>query len=673
VSIRTPDQRLRVFVSSTLDELANERQAVREAVESLRMTPVMFELGARPYPPRALYRAYLEQSDVFIGLYWERYGWVAPGERVSGLEDEYSLAGGRPKLIYIKAPGPKREPRLRALISRIKSDDEVSYRRFASAHELRSFVADDLAVLLTERFEGSAPRTDAPARPGTIGRVPRPLTRLIGREADVTRVLELLDDPENRILTIFGTGGVGKTRLALAVAERVKDRDPGGVVYVDLSAVSEPSLVIPTIADALGVRERDAASLGTRLSDSRKAKRLLIVLDNVEQVAAAAPELADLLAGAPGIQLMVTSRRILKLRGEHVYEVQPLPVPAEDEETSSAVELFLERVGAVQPGFQPTGDDLAAISELTRQLDGLPLAIELASAWVRVMSPRAILERMGERPLDLLRSGSSDMPKRQQTLRHTIAWSYSLLSTDAQTLFARLSVFVGSVDLEAIEQVANPGGRLTTLDLLGSLVDSSLVRPAGERAEPQFGMLQTIRDFAAERLEAGGEAEETRRRHEAYYLELAERGSIAQGGVDPADWLERFDNFRAVLRRAALRGDAAVGVRMGRALAGFWHSRGWYSEGRDWMKDATAWYTLELWAMAELGEGRAEHALRLFALAERGYRGSSPRRTETEIHRRLEADLRAALRARYEPLMAEAQQLDFDAAMEELASETAAR
>jgi hypothetical protein len=234
-------------------------------------------------------------------------------------------------------------------------------------------------------------------------------------------------------------------------------------------------------------------------------------------------------------------------------------------------------------------------------------------------------------------------------------------------------VFVGTVDLDAIEHVANPDGRLPTLDLLGSLVDSSLVRPAGDAAEPQFGMLETIREFAAEQLEAGGAAEETSRRHEAYYLELAERGSMAQGTVDPTDWLERFDNFRAVLRRAVLRGDATVGLRMGRALAGFWHRRGWYSEGRDWMKDATAWYTLELWATAELQEGRAERALRLSSLAERGYQGAHPRRDATETHRRLEEELRAALGARYEPLRAEARKLDFDAALDELTSETSDR
>ncbi len=180
-SIRTPDRRLRVFVSSTLEELASEREAVREAIESLRLTPVMFELGARPHPPRALYRAYLEQSDVFVGLYWERYGWVAPGETVSGLEDEYNLAGSRPKLVYLKTPAPNREPGLAKLIDRIRAADDVAYRRFKSADELRSLVADDLAVLLTERFEASTPMPEESTPVTAVGRIPHPLTPLIGR------------------------------------------------------------------------------------------------------------------------------------------------------------------------------------------------------------------------------------------------------------------------------------------------------------------------------------------------------------------------------------------------------------------------------------------------------------------------------------------------------------
>src|SRR5215207_4645959 len=266
VAILTPDQRLRVFVSSTLQELAGDRQAVREAIESLRLTPVMFELGARPYPPRALYRAYLEQSDVFVGLYWERYGWVAPGEDVSGLEDEYGLSGDRPKLIYIKTPAPHREPRLSELIARIQGDDRASYRRFSDADELRSLVADDLAVLLTERFSVSALRVK-PSRSGVLPPLPRPPTRLIGRDGDVRRVFDILAHPGNRLVTIVGAGGIGKSRLALAVAEGAKDRFTDGVAYVELSAVSEPSLLRPTIAKALGMQEGTGLGIGSQLGE----------------------------------------------------------------------------------------------------------------------------------------------------------------------------------------------------------------------------------------------------------------------------------------------------------------------------------------------------------------------------------------------------------------------
>ena len=223
MAIRTPDQRVRVFVSSTLQELAEERRAVRAAIESMRMTPVMFEQGARPHPPRAIYRAYLDQSDIFVGLYWERYGWVAPNEEVSGLEDEYVLSGDRPKLIYVKARAPKREARLSELIARIQHDDRVSYRRFDDAYDLHSLVADDLAVILSERFSAAAAKMGGPPP------LPQPPTRLIGREEDLSRILELLSDPHTRLVTIFGTGGVGKSRLALAVAEEVKNRYAGGV------------------------------------------------------------------------------------------------------------------------------------------------------------------------------------------------------------------------------------------------------------------------------------------------------------------------------------------------------------------------------------------------------------------------------------------------------------
>jgi predicted ATPase len=592
VSIRTPDQRIRVFVSSALQELAEDRRVVREAIESMRLTPVMFEQGARPHPPRALYRAYLEQSDVFIGLYWERYGWVAPGEEVSGLEDEYALSGDRPKLIYIKSPALNREPRLSKLIERIRRDDRASYRPFSDPDELRSLVAEDLAVLLSERFSASAAPRAEPSWSEALPALPRPLTRLIGRDEDVARVLDLLADPSTRLVTITGTGGIGKSRLALAVAERARDRYADGVAYIELAAVTEPSLLLPTIAKVLDVEERTGLSIGLQLQDRLAEARILIVLDNMEQLTDAAGDVSDLLAGADALQLLVTTRRVLNIRGERVFALEPLAVPDGEGAITSAVELFLQRARAIRPNYQPSEEDMVAIAELSRRLDGLPLAIELASTRMRTLSPRAILERMGHRPLEFLRAGPRDLPPRQRTLRDTIAWSHSLLSSDSQVLFARLAVFVGSADLEAIEQVANPNGKLDTLDLLGELVDESLVHAASEAVEPRFWMLQTIREFAEERLEQSGEAADYLVRHETHYVHLAERGNGALGTAEQVEWLDRFDresdNFRAVLRRAVRRDDAATAVRMGRALASYWHMRGSYSEGRGWMERVAA-------------------------------------------------------------------------------------
>ena len=581
MTIRTPDQRVRVFVSSTLEELAEERQAVRDAIGSLRMTPVMFEQGARPHPPRALYRAYLEQSDVFVGLYWKRYGWVAPGEEISGLEDEYARSGDRPKLIYIKSPATNREPRLSQLIERIQLDDRVSFRRFSLADELRSLVADDLAVMLSESF-ASEPRTSF----GSLSPLPRPPTRLIGREEDIERLLELLSDPNIRLVTIFGTGGIGKSRVALAVAEKASSRYADGVAYLDLAAVSEPSLLIPSIATALGVQERAGASVALQLRERLSGSRTLIVLDNMEQLRDAAADVSELLAGTGAVQFLVTSRRILDIRSERVYELEPLAVPAIDGAVTPAVELFLDRAHAIVPEFSPKNDDLGAIGEICRRLDGLPLAIELASARLRTLPPHALVDRMGHHRLDLLRTGPRDLPARQRTLRDTIAWSHSLLSSEAQMLFARLGVFVGSADLEAIELVANPDRRFDALDVLAELVDESLIRVTGE-TEPRFGMLGTIREFAVERLDASGEAGDCLARHEAYYLQLAERGTAALSTADQLEWLGRFgrenDNFRAILRRAIRRDNAAAALRMGRALATFWYMRAGYSEGRGWM------------------------------------------------------------------------------------------
>ena len=253
-AIRTPDQRVRVFVSSTLDELAPERAAAREAITQLRLTPVLFELGARPYPPRELYRAYLAQSDIFIGLYWQRYGWVAPGMQVSGLEDEYQLSSGKPKLIYIKTPAPEREQGLHTLLDRIRTEDTASYQKFATPEELRERIANDLAQFLTERFTTPA-ETPVVTR---LAALPVPRRRLIDREQERAQAQALLQREDVGLVTLTGPGGVGKTRVAVQVAADLVPQFADGVAYIELSALKDPTLVVPAVARALRcVRERE--------------------------------------------------------------------------------------------------------------------------------------------------------------------------------------------------------------------------------------------------------------------------------------------------------------------------------------------------------------------------------------------------------------------------------
>src|SRR5579864_4919663 len=303
-AIRTPDQRLRVFVSSTLQELAPERAAVRQAIARLRLSPVMFEIGARPHPPREVYRAYLAQSDVFIGIYWQKYGWIAPGEDVSGLEDEYRLCGDKPKLIYIKTPAPDREPQLTQLLDQVRADDHVSYKSFRTAAELRRLVSDDLALLVTERFVFASSRTSLPeletAATGTVGAdrkaVPLQTTSFVGRDVELSQVRALVG--RTRVITLTGPGGVGKTRLALQVASELADNYAGGVCVVDLAALLQSELVPQAIADALDVREEPGRALLDTLEAGLESRHLLLVLDNCERVVEGCARTVDRLVHA---------------------------------------------------------------------------------------------------------------------------------------------------------------------------------------------------------------------------------------------------------------------------------------------------------------------------------------------------------------------------------------
>ncbi len=600
--IRTPDQRLRVFVSSTLQELAPERAAARRAINSLRLSPVMFELGARPHPPRALYRAYLSQSDVFVGIYWQSYGWVAPGEAVSGLEDEYDLAEQRPKLIYVKAPAPERDARMATLLDRIRADDRASYKRFESPEEFEALLAEDIALLLTERFVAGSRRLPTHTEPEVAGagrtRLPAPATSLVGRERERARLRALLLAPDVRLVTLTGTGGVGKTRLALAAASEVRAQFEHDVCLVPLATITDPALVASSIAQALGLRPGPGRPLLEWLHDQLGDKQLLLLLDNFEQVMAAAADVARLLEAGTRLKVLVTSREVLRLRAEYELPISPLGLPSADAPHSAselgkhdALRLFSERARASQPEFSLTDENAEVIAEICRRLDGIPLAIELAAARLRVFTPEVMLQRLGRRRLRLLSGGVRDLPERQQTLRAAIEWSYRLLSEPEQRLFAQLSVFVGGSGLAAAEAVCNPEDAVDVLGGLESLVDKSLLQRApGPGEEPRFGMLETIREYAAEQLEKSSEADNLRLRHANYFLAMLRNAERAlQSSMQPT-WLARLelenDNIRAIMRRALRRGDPGVVGRVGSAMWLYWFTGGGTSEGRAWMEDA---------------------------------------------------------------------------------------
>jgi len=329
--IRTPDRRLRVFVSSTLGELAEERRAVSRAVSALRLTPVMFEVGARPYPPAEVYRAYLAQSDVFIGLYWQRYGQLVPGAQVSGLEEEFQLSGGLPRLLYVKAPAPDREPRLADLLARIREDALASYRSFRTPAELGRLVRDDLAVLLSERFAAAGSQAAAAGAAPKDARDPRPLpvstTSLLGREPAIGEVAGLVERSGVRLVTLTGPGGVGKTRLAVAAGERLRDRFGAGTVFVPLEAVTDPGLVLAAVGRAADVDLAGTGSPLEALAETFGDGAWLLILDNLEQVVQVARDLGELLARCPGLAVVATSRTALGLRAEREYPVPPLPLP----------------------------------------------------------------------------------------------------------------------------------------------------------------------------------------------------------------------------------------------------------------------------------------------------------------------------------------------------------
>ncbi|HUO45938.1 MAG TPA: DUF4062 domain-containing protein [Acidimicrobiia bacterium] len=762
--IRTPDQRLRVFISSTLGELAPERDAAQTAVRTLRLHPVMFELGARPHAPRDLYRSYLAQSDIFMGIYWQSYGWVAPEMTVSGIHDEYLLSNGRPKLIYVKEPAPDRQPELEAMLDQIRGDGGVAYTRFESPGELAELLLDDLAVLMSERFaaanrpalpsgtmtfmfsdiEGStqliekidgayvdvlgnyqrliegavrarggvvvdregdgvfsafpeptqaveaavevqrslalapvaqgvninariglhtgratpngngyvgldvhrAARIGAAGHGGQIvlsattyqlvadslpshqwhardlgayalkglsraehlyqlealglrsdfagvrarkaveARLPQQLTSLVARDSEIKQVAAILHRPDARLLTLTGTGGIGKTRLALAVAQQVADAYPDGVFFVSLAGVIDSRQVLIAIA------EETNTTIGSSplesLADALGSRQLLLVLDNFEQVVGAAADITGLLGRSPGLNVLVTSRVALRVLGEHEFQVEPLAVPAEvtslsDVTAAAAVQLFEERARAIRPDFEVTTDNARSVATIVRRLDGLPLAIELAAARLRMLSPQALAEHL-VRSFEVLGQGPQDLPARQRTLRSTIDWSYALLTEEEKQAFRHLALLEDGWDLEAGSAVAGN----QAVWLIESLIDKSLVRLiADEWGDSRFRMLATVREYGRDQLQSTGENQEARSRRDRHYLEVATRAasglqSTRQGSTMRAldhDW----ENIRATAEGLIDVGDFENLIRLAHSLWIYLWLRGHVPATSEWL------------------------------------------------------------------------------------------
>jgi predicted ATPase/DNA-binding CsgD family transcriptional regulator len=445
------------------------------------------------------------------------------------------------------------------------------------------------------------PLTPIPRRGYTATPLPTLLTPLLGRDLEIADLTALLDRSDVRLLTLVGPGGVGKTRLALAVAALAADCFTDGAAFVSLAAVSDAALVPSTIAQALAIREAGDQPLSETLAMSLRGQELLLVLDNLEHLLPATPLIADLLVNCPNLKIMATSRAVLRVSGEHDFPVRPLALPEIDDDlivekvaTAPAVQLFVARGQAARTDFALTVDNAAAVSAICRRLDGLPLAIELAAARMRHLPAPALLDHL-EKLLPLLTGGPRDQPVRLQTMRDAISWSYDLLSADEQAFFRRLAVLAGGGGLEAVTAVTSGADAkvIDVLDGVRALVEHSwLIQTEQSPGEPRYTMLETIREFGLEQLAVSGDETATRSAHAAYYLGLAERAwPVFISWMSQEPWLVQLeiehDNLRAALTWY-LVDNAQASLRLAGILTWFWYLRGHRAEGRSWLRRALA-------------------------------------------------------------------------------------
>ncbi|MGH8916254.1 MAG: adenylate/guanylate cyclase domain-containing protein [Acidimicrobiia bacterium] len=761
-------RRLRVYVSSSLGELRSEREAAKSAIRTLRLSPTGADLGDQP----GVEDSGVEDADIFVGIYWELYGWVDEVSPVSDLEHDFDRGANLPRLIYVKEPAPDREQGLVRLLERIRAADGSTSRTFESPGELAELLVDDLAALMSERFaatgddRGALPsgtltflfgdivgstrlverlgdeyaeilyayhevidratrdhggivldlegerifavfqdaveataaavqiHTDLVARSwpqsaevlcriglhtgtarigsgGYVGldvhrasrvassahggqivvsasvrelvedsraetgwqvkelgsfalkglsraeklfqvtapgleyrfppprarsttrvRLPAPQNRLVGRERELTEMVEILSRPQVRLATFTGPGGIGKTRLAVAVAEELAPSFPDGVYFVNLATITDGDQVLLAVGEAAGIPIEGEAI--DALSSEFQDQQVLLVVDNFEHVIDAGSDIGALLGRSPGLKVLATSRVALRITSEHEYVLEPLGLPPSGPEqvdsvsASDAVRLFIDRALAVIPGFSVDEDNASPVASIVRIVDGLPLAIELAAARLRMLTPKALSERLAK-SLDALGAGAADLPSRQRTLDAAIDWSYQLLAREEQTLFARLCVFQGGFTIESAQEVAVEDG--DAVDQLMVLVENSLVLPA-QGVEGRLRMLAPIREFGLRRLIESGEHDRIRDRHAGFYVRRAEAALPDLRGVKQAAVVESLNadwsNIGVAADWLARKGDEASLVRLAHGLWVFIWVGNRLREGNSWLKGITS-------------------------------------------------------------------------------------